>query len=287
VTLTAERLWFRGADGALLHFDARDAAPIDLFSATGRGAFVTLHGLGEHLGKYDEWAEHAAARGWHVMLYDQRGHGRTRGRRGHYRFDDLVDDLSRFVGVTADRYPDVPIFLVGHSLGALVALHYTRGEIHPAVRGLVLSGPPISLVARVPGWYRWIVRSLLPVAPGFPLRRRTRVHTRDTERAATIAGDPLGHRAVTPRALAGTAAAIESLRAAPDSVRIPLLVLIGSQDAIVHGGETAAFFHNVASRDVTIERLPDALHEVLQEIGRDKLFHRICDWCEARAGGLA
>lgn len=285
MALTAARLWFRGSDGALLHFDARDASPLDLFGTEALGALVTVHGLGEHLGKYDEWAEHATRSGWHVMLYDQRGHGRTPGRRGDFRFEDLVDDLARFVGVTADRYPGAPIFLVGHSLGAMVSLHYAAGEIHPAVRGAIVSGPPIALLARIPRWYRWLILALVRVAPRLPLRRRTGVHTRDPERAAVFARDPLGHRAITPRALVGAATAIETLRAAPDSVRLPLLVVLGEADAIVRGKETAAFFETVASEDVTIERIPGGLHEVLQEVGRTTLFGRIFNWCEAHAVG--
>ncbi len=285
MTLTAAELWFRAADGALLHFDAYDAAPIDLFSESGRGVLVTVHGLGEHIGKYEEWATHAAARGWHVMMYDQRGHGRTPGRRGHYRFDDLVDDLACFIDVTADRYPDIPIFLIGHSLGALVALRYTTGEIHPAVRGGILSGPPLALAAEVSGWYRGAVRALLQVAPWFPLRRKSAVHTRDPDRAALFAQDPLSHRYATPLALASTMAAIEALRAEPEAVRIPLLVLLGESDTVVDVMQTSAFFSGHTSRDVTVARIPGALHEVLQESGRERVFDQICDWCGRRANG--
>ncbi len=285
MTLTAERLWFRAEDGALIHFDAHDAAPIDLFSESGRGVLVTVHGLGEHLGKYDEWAEHAAARGWHVMLYDQRGHGRTAGRRGDFRFDDLVSDLARFIEVTADRYPDLPVFLVAHSLGALVALRYAEGEPHAAVRGAVLSGPPIALAAEVPGWYRWALRILLRIAPWFPLRRKPAVHTRDTERAAAFASDPLCHRRITPRALATTSAAIEALRAGTETIRFPVLVLIGESDGLVDVVETSAFFSTFASRIVTVERIPGARHEVLQEVGRSKIYDRVCVWCAKLAGG--
>lgn len=285
MTLTAAQLWFRASDGALIHFDVADAAPIDLFSESGRGVLVTVHGLGEHIGKYEEWAAHAAARGWHVMMYDQRGHGRTPGRRGHYRFDDLVDDLARFVDVTADRYPGIPIFLVGHSLGALVALRYASGEPHPAIQGGILSGPPIALAAEISGWYRGAVKVLLRVAPSFPLRRKAAVHTRDPERAARFAQDPLTHRHATPLALATTAAAMESLRAEPEAVKVPLLVLLGESDAVVDVVETSAFFSIHSSRDVTVARIPGALHEVLQEVGRERIFDQICDWCGRRAHG--
>jgi len=281
VTLTAAALWFRGAGGALLRFDAHDAVPIDLFGAT-HGTIVTLHGLGEHLGKYDLWAAHAARRGFNVMLYDQRGHGRTPGRRGNYRFDALVEDLDRFVSVTADRYPGSPIFLLGHSLGALVVLRYAAGDIHPAVRGTILSGPPIVISSRVPEWYRWTVRTLARVAPWFPLRRRTAVHTRDAQRAATFARDPLGHRNVTARALVDTAHAIEAVRGAPEMVRLPLLVLLGDADTVVDVTQTIAFFEKVGSTDVTVGRHPGALHEMLQETVRDLVYDIVCSWCEKR-----
>lgn len=283
MALTAAELWFRGQGGALLRFEIHDAAPIDLLG-TAHGALVTIHGLGEHMGKYDEWAAHAAVRGFHVMLYDQRGHGRTPGRRGDYRFDDLVGDLARLVGVTADRYPDTPIFVVGHSLGGLVALRYAAREVHPAVRGLVLSAPPIALARTPPGWFRWMVWGLDRVAPWYPLRRRTAIHTRDPDRAAVFASDALGHRAITPRATVETAAAIEAVLADPGAVRLPLLALFGEADIVLRVAESAALFDRVGSDDVTVVRFPDALHEVLQEIDRRRVYDLVCDWCEQRAG---
>ena len=90
-----------------------------------------------------------------------------------------------------------------------------------------------ALAADVSGWYRGAVKALLRVAPWFPLRRKAAVHTRDPERAALFAQDPLTHRHATPLALATTVAAMESLRAEPEAVKVPLLVLLGESDTVV------------------------------------------------------
>jgi lysophospholipase len=284
VTLTAAALWFRGADKARLRFEARDATPVDAVGGA-HAAFVTVHGAGEHMGKYEEWAAHATAHGFHVMRYDQRGHGRTPGRRGHYRFGDLVVDLARFVEVTADRYPEAPIFLLGHSLGALVVLRYAAGEVHEAVRGAVLTGPPIAIHRRDPTWRRWGIQALARLAPSTQLSRGATPgeHTRDPERVAAFASDPLIHHVITPRAMVETAGAIEAVRDQPEAVRLPLLVLLAWDDAVVSGPEAREYFRRVASRDVTIAQVPGARHEVLQELGRGKIFDQVCAWSRQRA----
>ncbi|HZD78554.1 MAG TPA: alpha/beta fold hydrolase, partial [Actinomycetota bacterium] len=144
--LRTSECWLRGADGALLHFDNREAGPV------GRGVCILVHGMGEHLGKYEEWIGYALERGYHATGYDQRGHGRTPGQRGDFVFDDLVDDLGRCVGVSADLYPGMPIFVLGHSLGALVALAYAGSGPHEALSGMALSGPLLAFAERVPIW---------------------------------------------------------------------------------------------------------------------------------------
>lgn len=279
MTLRAEACYFRGADRALVHFDARDAE-------RARGACLTLHGLGEHLGRYDEWMEYAVGRGYHVCAYDQRGHGRTRGRRGDFDFEDLVQDLTRFVAVAADRYRGDPLFILGHSLGALVALSYAGGEVHPAVRGLVLSGTPIVFAGRIPSWYEGGVRLLARAAPRFPLPRNTDFArlTRDLERVEDFRRDPLIHRRTTPRAMIGIARAMEAVRTAPDKVTLPLLFLVARADSVVSGGDVLAYAHFVASGDVTIEQFPGAYHGLLNDLGRRSVFDRVCGWFDAHEG---
>lgn len=280
MTLRAEACYFRGADGALVHFDTVDAGP------GARGVCLTVHGLGEHLGKYVEWMEHAARRSYHATACDLRGHGRTRGRRGDFEFDALVADLRQFVSVTADLHPDRPVFILGHSLGALVALAYAGGEVHPAVRGMALSGPPIVLAGRIPMWYQGGVRLLARVAPRIPLPRGTDFSrlTRDHDRAADFRRDPLIHRVITPRAMIEISAAMQAVRAAPEKVRLPLLFLVARADAIISGGDVLAYAHFVASGDVSIEQFPGAYHELLNDLGRRAVFETVCDWFDARAG---
>ncbi|MFN2384600.1 MAG: lysophospholipase [Gemmatimonadota bacterium] len=280
MTLRAASCFFRATDGALIHFDLEDA-PVPA-----RGACVTVHGLGEHLGKYAEWGAYLQSRGYHATAYDQRGHGRTSGGRGDFHFADLVDDLARFVAVTADRYAGLPIVLTGHSLGALVVMRYAAGvagAVHPMVRGAALSSPPLDLLREYPGWYQWGVKVLARTAPGMRLPRATDPArlTRDPERAATFAADPLIHRVISPRAMLEAADAMAAARAAPEAVALPLLVLVAGADSVV-SVPAAVAWTEAAGADRTIEQIPGAFHEILNDLGRQATFARIGDWCDAR-----
>jgi len=278
MTLRAERCFFRGADGALIHFDVRDADDA-------RGVLVFVHGLGEHFAKYDEWLAYAFGRGWHVAALDQRGHGRTPGKRGDFAFADLVSDLDRFVEVVGDRWPGLPLFVVAHSLGALVTLRWAAGGLPPGVRGAVLSSPPLGIVEEVPRWKRSLFRTLARAAPRMSLPRRPVVEklTADPERIEAWRRDPLRHGRITPRALVGIGEAIETARAAPLEVTLPLLFLLAPEDAVT-SAEAALAWAAETGADVSVLELPGARHEILNDVDRVVVYERICDWCDARTG---
>lgn len=281
MTLVAENCYVRATDGALLRFEHRDAGP------GARGVVVTLHGLGEHVGKYEEWFDALLAAGYHVYAYDQRGHGRTPGRRGDYAFGDLVADLERFLAVVGDRHAGAPLLVVAHSLGALVALRWAReaGEEAP-VAGIVLSSPPLELAEPPPAWFRWGVRALAAIAPRLPLPRRTDPSrlTRDPERVAAIESDPLAHRAMTPRAMTTTAAAMEELREAPPPRGIPMLILAAGEDRVADSSTTLAWARSAEDGRMTVGRVPGAYHELLNDLGREATFRQILEWCGERVG---
>lgn len=277
MSLRAEQCFFRATDGALIHFDVRDAA-------RARGVQVFVHGLGEHFAKYDEWLTYAVGRGWNVAALDQRGHGRTPGRRGDFAFADLVSDLGRFVEVVGERWPGLPLFVVGHSLGALVTLRWAAGVVPREVRGAVLSSPPLGIVEDVPRWKRGLFRTLARAVPRLSLPRRPAVEklTADPERIAAWRRDPLRHGRITPRALVGIGEAIETARAAPLEVTLPLLFLLAPEDAVTDAGEALAWAAETGA-DVSVLELPGARHEILNDVDRQIVYERICDWCERRA----
>lgn len=285
MTLVAERCFFRAEDDALVHFDVRD--PRGLRSLDPPGAMVFVHGLGEHLGKYSAWLDFVAEAGWHVTAFDLRGHGRTPGRRGHFDFQDLVADLRRFVEVTRDRCAGLPVFVVAHSLGALVALRYAADGT-PPVAGLALSSPPVELVRQYPTWYRWGLQALDRTLPWMPIPRGTDPArlTRDPERVAAIRADPLASRVISARGMWSTGAAIDRVRAEAGRITVPVLVLVAEDDAITRPEGTLAWGRELGSTDATVGKVAGAYHELLNDLGREATWRRILAWCEARAGSV-
>ena len=278
MTLRAAECFFRAADRALIHFDVRDAGP------GARGVIVFVHGLGEHFSKYDEWLRYAGSRGYHVAALDLRGHGGTPGRRGDFEFEALVADLARFLEVVGERWPERPIFLVAHSLGALVTLRLAAAGVPAAVRGAALSSPPLDIVEEIPWWKRRLFDTLARAAPRTSLPRRSLVEnlTQDPERIAAWRADRMRHTRITPRAMTGIVRAMEAARAAPLEVSLPLLMLIAPEDAVTSADASLRWAAETGA-DVTLVEIPDARHEILNDIGRDAAYERICDWCDARA----
>jgi alpha-beta hydrolase superfamily lysophospholipase len=279
VTLRAAECFFRAADGALIHFDVRDEGP------DARGVILFVHGLGEHFSKYDEWLAYAVGRGYHVAAHDLRGHGRTPGKRGDFAFVDLVSDLGRFVEVVGDRWPGLSVFVVAHSLGALVTLRWAAAGVPASVRGAALSSPPLQIVEDVPWWKRRIFLTLARAAPQLSLPRRPVVEklTGDPERIAAWRSDPLRHGKITPRAMVGIGAAIEEAREAPLAVTLPLLLLVAPEDAVT-SAEATLGWAGESGADVSVVEFPGSRHEILNDRDRETAYARICDWCDARVG---
>jgi len=121
---------------------------------------LLVHGLAEHSGRYEHVGAWFAARGCVVHAYDQQGHGKSAGIRGHVRrFSDYLDDLELMLRFVRERHPELPVFLVGHSMGGLVVASFAR-ERGPEVAGAVTSGAALRLSDGVSGAKIFAVRVL-------------------------------------------------------------------------------------------------------------------------------
>ena len=162
---------FDTADFTLTAYTANDGENLAVYDwplAEGRaqrGTVLLVHGLGEHAGRYHAVAQHLNAWGFAVRAYDQYGHGQSGGPRGGLNHDmRLLDDLADMVDATRARTPEgLPLVLLGHSMGGLVAARFVAMHLRP-VDALVLSSPALDpglnavqkiLLATLPGIRPW------------------------------------------------------------------------------------------------------------------------------------
>lgn len=241
-------------------------------------SLLVLHGYMDHSGRYDEVAAALADAGIAVTIPDQRGHGRSEGRRGYTdAFSRYLDDAARLL----EPLPQ-PRFLLGHSFGGLVALDFV-GERKPSVRGLILSNPYLDTALAVPGWKIAAGNFLGKVAPwiSLPSGLETEMLTRDPEMQRRHREDKL----VFLQANAGwyREAMVAQARArAMRRLDVPLLMVLGDADPVASASASRALFAALECGDKVLHEVPGGLHEVLFDLGREALFPMLAGWMRER-----
>ena len=192
---------------------------------------LLVHGIGEHSGRYEHIGSAFAEAGIDVLAFDQRGFGKTEGRRAHVTtFDEFQADVEELI---AERQSlGVPVILMGHSLGGLISTSYLVSErAQPDLA--VLSAPALS--AELPTWQRIAAPVLGTIAPGLkiPADFDGSVLSRDEAVQVAYETDPLRVPASTARLGRETLRAMKTANKALHRLRLPTYVLHGSDDALV------------------------------------------------------
>lgn len=246
-----------------------------------RGTVLIVHGLGEHGGRYAHVAAWLSARGFRVLGYDHRGHGRSAGPRGVVpTADALVDDLAMVVDVL--RPAQGHFVLLGHSMGGSVAAQFVAQARRP-VDGLVLSSP--ALAAKLSPVQRTLLTVGLALAPFLTQGNGIDANdiSHDPEVVRRYQGDPLNHNRVCARLAKSILDGGEIARAAAASWSVPTLLVYAGADALVDPAGSDAFAASAPREVVESERFPGLFHEILNEgTLAAPVFARIEQWLDAR-----
>lgn len=271
----------RSRDGLTLHYRIwRPEAP--------RASLTLAHGYAEHSGRYQAFGRFLAAHGVAVGALDQRGHGKSTGERANLRrFDEVVSDLAdfdaKFGADLVQRWPTLPRFLMGHSVGGVVAAHLAL--THPTrFRGLILSSPYLKNAVAVPGPLLALAGLLARVAPSLPtIKLDPKLLARNPEVGAAYLRDPLVYTGGTKARIGYEqlhAGAAVLARAA--ELTLPLLVLHGEADAIADAEGSRELVARSGSSDKTLRLYPGGYHELLNDDDHEEVWREILGWLETR-----
>jgi alpha-beta hydrolase superfamily lysophospholipase len=280
--------FFQSRDGTQLN---ERIWPSDPNAGSARATVVIAHGYGEHIARYDQTAQDLARGGFSVRGIDFRGHGQSAGTRGYCnRFDDYIDDLEG--EVTRARGEGLPLFVLGHSFGALVASHFVL-RFPDLLTGLVLTSPFFKLALPVSGVKLWAAKIASRIFPKLPLPSGLKGAdvSRDPEVARIYDSDPLNNKNATARWATEAFSAQDALLTQAGKITLPLLLVAGAADKIADANEAQVVFDRFGSTDKTLRMLPGQYHEVLNELpaDRQKTLELIVDWLRnhaSRAGKL-
>jgi len=270
---------FRGFDGLGLFRRA-------WLPAEPRHTLAVVHGYAEHSGRYEGFGSWFAERGFAVHAYDHRGHGRSRGRRCHVgAFQEYLDDLDRFVEIVREEHSEIPITLVGHSMGGLVTVAYLVDR-RPPIHSAVTSGAGLALGQGI-SWLRVrAARILRHLLPRFSLRSGLDPDglSRDPEVIKSYLEDPLVSRSMTTSLTAELLGAVPGTAARAVDVAVPLFMLHGEEDPLCPAEGSRAFFDGVAIAGSDLRIYPKLRHEIFNEPERERVYLDILDWLEGLSG---
>ena len=252
-------------------------------SGTPRAVVVIVHGAGEHSDRYADVADRLTAEGYAVYASDHRGHGRSQGPRALIdRVENAVADLDRLLALAADAHPDAPIFMLGHSMGAMIALRYALAH-QSRLDGLILSGALASVQASAA--LRVIGRVISVVAPRTPLIGiDPSLISRDPEVVAAYRADPLVHHGRLPaRTAAEIADATDAFPAQVGAITLPTLILYGTADMLCPPAGSVMLGERIGAPDTTVRAFDGLYHEILNEPEREAVLTEVSGWLAARS----
>jgi alpha-beta hydrolase superfamily lysophospholipase len=243
---------------------------------------VNLHGLGDHSGLYPNLASYIPGQDIALYAYDMRGNGRSPGQRAYLRsWREFRDDLGAFVGRVREWEGDLPLFLLGNSLGGLVVLDYALDHA-AGLAGVIAAAPPLGRLS-VPPVLMALGRLMSRVIPRFSLQVGMDLTglARDPSVRDTVLADPYFHRRGTARLSTEVTAAIARVHQRAADLSVPVLILHGSADRMVPPEGSRSFFAKLHHVDREFREYPEAYHALFADLNHAEVLGDLERWLEA------
>ncbi len=245
-----------------------------------RAVILLVHGLGEHSGRYADFARYFTEQGVAVVAPDHLGHGESPGVRGHIgSFAEFIGPLDELREAIGQWYPEVPCFLVGHSMGGLICARYLL-ERQDWFEGAALSASALQAATPPSAGSLLMIRLMTLIWPTLGVMQLDPAQvSRDPEVVQRYIDDPLVHSGKISAGLAhGLFQTMAEVAAGSHSIRLPVLIMHGDADAMTTPAGSEAFYEAVSSSDKRLRIYPQLYHEIFNEPERLQVLGELRDW---------
>ena len=231
-----------------------------------RGVVGLVHGLGEHIGRYEHVADTLTTAGYALVGFDQPGHGQSGGKRGVTSFEKSSDEIDHLLQEMGQFNPGKPRFLYGHSMGAAMVLYYTLKR-RPDVQGIIATSPPLGASGAVPKYRTMLAQVLSTLAPSLTvdngLNRASL--SRDPQVVEAYSADPLVHPQICTLLGHELLSMGTWITAHASEFPVPLLLEHGALDGICPYPASEAFARLVPTDKITFKGWDGLYHETHNE----------------------
>jgi alpha-beta hydrolase superfamily lysophospholipase len=269
---------FQGVDGIKIF--TREWQP----AGKPHGVVVISHGLNAHSGLYEWAAQQFTKNGLAVHALDHRGRGRSDGERFFVKqFSDWTTDLATFIDIVKAREPGLPVFLLGHSAGGVIACGYAL-EHQDELTGLICEDLAYQIPA--PDIALAILKGVSHLAPhAHVLKLKNEDFSRDPAVVAALNADPLIAGEKQPsETIAALVRADELLKKSFQRITLPLLILHGTADKVTKPSGSKELFEKAGSRDKMLKLYEGHFHDLLADVGKQQVMADIQAWIDAHIG---
>lgn len=250
-----------------------------------RAVMVISHGLGEHSGRYGNVIERFVPKGITVWALDHRGHGQSDGTRGHISdFSQYIEDLSTLVLMARkDIAQGMKCFLLGHSMGGLIALNFAL-TYPQMLDGVIASSPALGMTVKVPVVKRIMGKIMSLIRPELSLDNELDASkiSHDQQVVLAYTNDPLVHTRVSARWFTEFLCAMETTNRMASKMEVPILMQVAGDDYLVNAQASRAFFEKLTVKDKTIHVYEGLYHEIYNETQdqRTRVLTHLETWLE-------
>ncbi len=244
-----------------------------------RAVLLIVHGVSEHSGRYSRLQQEFCEAGFAAWAYDQRGFGKSTGRRTYAKHHtDFLNDLSAMIDLARTAHKGLPLILIGHSFGGLVVSAFCIA-FPKEVEGVVLSAPAYEFVPLPPilHFAGILLSRFLPrISISYPSDPKKLSHNPEVEMA--FRSDPLTQSRGTPRFYQALREMNDMVKRRANQISLPVLILQGTADTIVVPKGAQALYDKMQSEKKQLIFYDGFYHEPFNEIGRERVVADVVGW---------